>query len=59
MKIRIMKISAIFVFITLFPLMLIESIVSSGNPVWRIKRNFQTVMFLVNLGHPKSSTFEN
>lgn len=53
MKNRIMKVSVIIVFITFLPLMLIEPIFSySGNPVWRIKQNFQIVMFIVSSGHP-------
>lgn len=54
MKIRIMKVSATIVFIAFLPLMLIEPIFSyMGNPVWRIKRNFQAVMYVINLGHPE------
>lgn len=60
MKNRIMKVSVIIVFLTFLPFMLIEPIFSySGNPVWRIKQNFQTVMFIISLGHPKSGTFVN
>lgn len=59
MKNSIVKLSAIIVFIILLPLMLIEPMLSSGNSIWRIKRNFHAVMFAVNLGHPKSSIFVN
>ncbi len=58
MKYRIVKLSAIVVFIVFLPLMLIESIILnySDNPVWRIKRNFQVVMLAINLGQPKSTS---
>lgn len=60
MKNRIMKVCATIIFIIFLPLMSIALILKySSNPVWRIKRNFQAVMFIVNLGHPKSSTFVN
>lgn len=54
MKNRIMKVLATIIFMVFLPLMSIGLLLKySGNPVWRIKRNFQAVMFIVNLGHPK------
>jgi len=60
MKNRIMKVLATIIFIIFVPLMSILLVLKySDNPFWRIKRNFQAVMYIVNLGHPKSGTFVN
>lgn len=57
MKNKTMKIFATIIFIIFLPLMSILLILKySGNPFWRIKRNFHAVMYIINLGHPKSGT---
>lgn len=57
MKNRIIKVFATIIFIIFLPIILIEQLLQyPHNPVWRIKRIFHTIMFIVNLGHPKSTS---
>lgn len=54
MKNRIIRISAIVVFIVSTPLIPLERIFGyRNNPVSRIKQNFQIIMFSISLGHSK------
>lgn len=56
MKNRIIKIFATIIFIIFLPIILIEQLLQYPyNPISRIKRIFHTIMFIVNLGHPKTT----